>query len=90
MLNGNTSPSIMSKKFIVPAEVMICATCSYWDGDRKFDPELQVVVIDESCTGHCLVQGECRQGMTDEFEFYPECLWEHIAEDDPAGNAKKN
>ncbi len=90
MFNEHTSASIMSKKLIVPAEVMICATCSYWDGERKFDSELQIVVVDESCAGHCLVQNECRKGMTDEFEFYPECLWEHIAPEEDSGNSTKN
>ena len=80
----------MGKKLIIPAEVKICATCSYWDGARKVDPELQVVVVEEGCEGKCLVQEECRRGMTDEFKFYPDCLWEHIAADDEPSNDQKN
>ena len=73
----------MDKKLISPAEVKIFATCSYWDGERKGDSELRIVVVDESCEGKCLVQNECRQGMTDEFAFQPDCLWEHLAPDTP-------
>ena len=80
----------MGKKLILPAEVKICATCSYWDGERKVDPELRVVVIDESSTGRCLVQDECRQGMTDEFKWYPDCLWEHLAPDASADDESKD
>lgn len=72
----------MSQKLIVPAEVKICATCSYWDGERKVDPELRVVVVEDSCAGECLVQGKCCQGMNDEFEWREDCLWEHLAPDE--------
>ena len=80
----------MSKKLIIPAEVKICATCSYWDGERRVNADLRVVVVDEKCEGQCLVQDECRQGMTDEFKFYPDCLWEHLAQDEPTGEEIKN
>jgi len=79
----------MGKKLIVPAEIKICATCSYWDGERQVDSDLRVVVVDESCKGQCLVQSECRQAMTDEFAFYPDCLWEHLAPDEPTDDEKK-
>ena len=82
MLTNSSLQPIMGKKLILPAEVKICATCSYWDGERKIDPELRVVVIDESSTGKCLVQDESRQGMTDEFKWHPDCLWEHLAPDE--------
>ena len=49
----------MTKKLIIPAELKICATCSYWDGIRKVDPELRVVVIDECAEGECLAKCEC-------------------------------
>ena len=86
MLTESTFETDMGKKLILPAEVKICATCSYWDGERKVDSELRVVVVDESCEGKCLVQGECRQGMTDEFAFQPDCLWEHLAPDTPSAS----
>ncbi len=80
----------MSKKLIVPAEVKICATCSYWDGERQVDTELRTVVVDDKCQGHCLVQDVTRCAMTDEFEFFPDCLWEHLAPDEPSDNEKAN
>lgn len=73
----------MVKKLIIPAELKICATCSYWDGMRKIDPELRVVVIDECAEGECLAKCECRQGLNNEFERDKNCLWEHLAPDRP-------
>ena len=72
----------MSKKLIIPAEVKVCATCSYWDGERAVDPELRVVVIADTCQGECLVQGKCCQGLNDEGEWQNDCLWEHLAPDE--------
>ena len=73
----------MSQKLIVPAEIKVCATCSYWDGERKVDPELRVVVIADCCEGECLVQGKCCRGLNDEGEWRDDCLWEHLAPDIP-------
>lgn len=56
--------------------------CSYWDGERKVDPELRVVVVEDSCAGECLVRSKCCQGMNDEFEWREDCLWEHLAPDE--------
>ena len=84
-------PPIMSKKLIIPAEVKVCATCSYWDGERAVDPELRVVVIAETCQGECLVQGTCCQGLNDEGEWQKDCLWEHLAPDGaPAEAAQRD
>jgi hypothetical protein len=88
MQTQQTSESIMGKKLIVPAEIKICATCSYWDGERTVDADLRVVVVDDASEGQCLVKNECRQGLTDEFKFHPDCLWEHLAPDEPE-DAKK-
>ena len=74
----------MSKKLIVPAEVKVCATCSYWDGPRNVDTELRVVVIAESCEGECLVCGRSCQGLSNEPQVNSGCLWEHLAPDQPA------
>ncbi len=71
----------MAQKLILPAEIKVCATCSFWDGERKVDPELRVVVIEDSCEGECLVQGKCCQGLNDEAEWQNDCLWEHLAPD---------
>jgi cytochrome c2 len=72
----------MSKKLILPAETKICATCSFWDGERKIDPELGVVVVEESCKGECLAYSECRRGLNDESQWGNDCLWEHLAPDE--------
>jgi hypothetical protein len=78
----------MNKKLIIPAEIKICATCSYWDGERKVDPELRVVVIEDSCQGECLAQGACCQGLNDEAGWRDDCLWEHLAPDEPGSDDK--
>ena len=72
----------MIQKLIVPAEVKVCATCSYWDGERKIDPELRVVVVEDCSDGECLVQGKCCKGLNDEAEWRDDCLWEHLAPDE--------
>jgi hypothetical protein len=57
--------SIMKRKLILPTEVKVCATCSYWDGERKVDTEMQLVVVSESCVGECLVQSKASPSLTD-------------------------
>jgi len=89
MLTDQFTQSIMGKKLILPAEVKVCATCSYWDGERTVDPELRIVVVDESCSGECLVQSKCCQGLNDEFEWREDCLWEHLAPDTPPASEEK-
>ena len=71
----------MAEKLIIPAELKICATCSYWDGLRKVDPELRLVVIDECAEGECLVKCACRRGLNNEGTGEHNCLWEHLAPD---------
>jgi hypothetical protein len=82
MLTYSNPGETMGKQLILPAEIKVCATCSYWDGKRKIDPELRVVVVDDSCEGQCLVQDKCCQGLNDEFEWRDDCLWEHLAPDE--------
>ena len=72
----------MTPKLIIPAEVKVCAPCSYWDGERKIDSELRVVVVADSCEGECLVQEKCCQGLNDEGKWRDDCLWEHLAPDE--------
>jgi hypothetical protein len=88
MLTSSDPVETMGKKLILPAEVKVCATCSYWDGERKIDPERRVVVVDESCVGECLVQSTCCQALNDEFEWRDDCLWEHLAPDEPVEEKK--
>lgn len=74
----------MSQKLIIPAEVKVCATCSYWDGKREIDPELRVVVVADNCEGECLAGGKSCQGLSNEPQWNSACLWEHLAPDRPA------
>lgn len=78
-----THPMNTKQKLIIPAEVKVCATCSFWDGERKVDSELRVVVVDGTCEGECLVQEKCCRGLNDENEWRDDCLWEHLAPDEP-------
>lgn len=71
----------MSQKLIIPAEVKICATCSFWDGERQIDGELALVVIQHSCHGECIVRGEQRAGLNNQLNVSPDCMWEHLAPD---------
>ncbi len=88
MLTDSLLQQTMGKKLILPAEIKICATCSYWAGERKVDPELRVVVVEEGCSGECLVQSKDCQGLNDEFEWRDDCLWEHLAPDDTPDDAE--
>jgi hypothetical protein len=72
----------MEKKLIVPAEVKVCATCSYWDGDRQVDEEFNLVVIAEACRGECLVQEKSCEGLNDVRHMH-DCAWESLKADDP-------
>jgi hypothetical protein len=74
-------PPIMNKKLILPAEVKVCATCSYWDGERMVDTELRLVVIGEDCRGECLVQSKFSRGLNDVRRETAGCAWEHLAPD---------
>ena len=78
----------MPPKLIVPAEVKVCATCSYWDGERKVDSELRVVVVDDCSEGECLVHGTCCNGLNHEDDQKDECIWEHLAPDESIGKEK--
>ncbi|MDE2584661.1 MAG: hypothetical protein KGN39_04625 [Betaproteobacteria bacterium] len=71
----------MSRKLIVPTEVQVCATCSYWDGERKVDPEVGVVVVDECCHGECLVRESALPGLRHKSDD-ADCAWESL-EGDP-------
>lgn len=72
----------MPRKLILPAEIKVCATCSYWDGARTVDPELRVVVVRQSCRGECMVKEAMRRGLND-VRGEADCTWDHIAPDEP-------
>lgn len=70
----------MADKLIVPTEVKVCATCSYWDGERQVDSEMQLVVVSGECQGECLVQEEHKPGLHDVRQERT-CLWENLTPD---------
>ncbi|MBL8449265.1 MAG: hypothetical protein JNM32_05000 [Dechloromonas sp.] len=72
----------MAEKLILPAEIKVCATCSYWDGERQVDADMKVVVIDHDCVGECLVQEKSKPGLHD-LRKECVCMWEDL-EPDPA------
>jgi hypothetical protein len=70
----------MAEKLILPTEIKVCATCSYWDGERHVDTEMKVVVVDEACAGECLVTECCKSGLNDT-RGENDCLWEDLEPD---------
>lgn len=72
----------MTDKIILPAEVKVCATCSYWDGDRVVDPEVNLVVVSEACQGECLAQEKMMSSLTD-VRSQCACIWESLEPDPP-------
>ena len=84
----------MAEKLILPHEVKVCATCSYWDGERQVDEEMRVVVVSDECKGECLVQETGKAALHDVRQECA-CLWEDlepdVAEDaQPTVEAKKS
>ncbi|MBS1191352.1 MAG: hypothetical protein H6R10_3144 [Rhodocyclaceae bacterium] len=73
----------MTEKIILPAEVKVCATCSYWDGDRVVDSDMKVVVVAASCQGECLAQERMIPGLND-VRQERSCIWEHLDPDEPS------
>ena len=72
----------MERKLILPAELKVCATCSYWDGERKVDEELNLVVVAEHCEGECLVNERgCGSLDSARRPNGGECAWETLAPD---------
>ena len=70
----------MSRKLILPAESKVCATCSFWDGERRVDEEVGVVVIDDGVEGVCLVHDE-ELPATMLSRVDPTCAWEPLEAD---------
>ena len=75
----------MAEKLILPTEVKVCATCSYWDGDRQVDAEMKVVVVADDCQGECLVQEAAKPGLHD-VRAECSCMWEDLEPDEPAAD----
>ncbi len=77
----------MAEKLILPTEVKVCATCSYWDGERQVDADMKLVVVAEDCQGECLVQEVVKPGLHDVRKECG-CLWEDLEPDTPAEQTK--
>jgi len=77
----------MAEKLILPNEVKVCATCSYWDGERQVDAEMKVVVVSDECRGECLVQETPKPGLHDVRGEHT-CIWEDLDPDEPADVAE--
>ena len=73
----------MEKKLIIPTEVKVCATCSYWDGERRVDEEYSLVVVADDCCGECLAQEKLFDGLND-VRHMPDCAWEPLESQEPA------
>lgn len=74
------------RKLIIPVEVKLCATCSYWDGARKVDGEIKVVVVSEGCRGTCLYK-ECGTAALTDVRQVHQCMWENVDEEDRQDDA---
>ena len=70
-----------AEKLILPAEVKVCATCSFWDGERHVDTEMKLVVVDHDCHGVCMVQEARKPGIHD-IRKECACIWEDLEPDD--------
>ena len=71
----------MAGKLILPSEVKVCATCSYWDGERQVDEEMRVVVVSEACVGECLVVESAKPCLHD-VRGDSTCMWEDVVADE--------
>jgi len=78
---------MMAEKLILPAEVKVCATCSYWDGERQVDADMKLVVVSAECQGECLVQGTQKHGLLDVRKDC-ECIWEDLEPDEVVADKK--
>lgn len=78
----------MTERIILPAEVKVCATCSYWDGERAVDPDVNVVVVADSCQGECLAQEKPIPGLHDVRQECS-CIWESLQPDESLDDSRR-
>jgi hypothetical protein len=67
-------------KIILPSEVKLCGTCTYWDGERQVDEENQVVVVASDSEGECLVQEASKKALHD-IRQECDCEWDDLGGD---------
>lgn len=70
----------MAEKLILPNEVKVCATCTYWDGERQVDEEMKLVVVSDDSHGECLVSGQDKPALQDSRQVCA-CIWEDLEPD---------
>ena len=68
-------------KLILPCELRVCATCSFWDGRRQVDGEARLVVVTEACAGECMLRGQATP-CTLTGKGLDVCAWESLPEAD--------
>jgi hypothetical protein len=68
-------------KLILPAELKVCASCTYWDGPRSVDIDVRVVVVCESCYGECLVRAVSTPSLR-AVHHDTDCMWDTIVDED--------
>lgn len=71
----------MGEKLILPAEVKVCATCCYWDGERQVDEEMKLVVVAGECQGYCLAQETDKHALHD-VRLEDDCIWSDLGPDE--------
>ncbi len=72
----------MTEKLILPAEVKVCGTCTYWDGERQVDEDNRLVVVDSESQGECLVQ-EAKKCALHDSRQERECEWDDLGGETP-------
>jgi hypothetical protein len=70
------------KKLILPAELKVCATCTYWAGERSVDEDVRLVVVNDCCHGECLVREEQMPALR-AAAHDKHCLWDLLEGDKP-------
>jgi hypothetical protein len=48
----------MADKLILPCELRVCATSSFWDGARRVNADARLVVAAETCAGECMLRAQ--------------------------------
>jgi hypothetical protein len=71
---------INTQKVILPAEVKVCGTCTYWDGERQVDSDNQLVVVATDCDGECLIQEAPKNALNDTRQEC-DCDWDDLGGD---------
>jgi len=71
---------VTNRKLILPAELKVCANCTYWDGPRSVDEDVRVVVVNEYCEGECLVRAVAMPSLRSSYDD-DDCLWDGVIDD---------